>query len=271
MSEEREYVLGTHDDELRRLGFQHQVWAAPTATLFERARFAPAQRLLDLGCGPGYASADLAQIVGTGGEVVAVDVSQRFLASLEAMVAARELHNVRWQQNDAAALELPDGQLDGAFARWVLCFTSDPAAVIHEVARVLKPGARFALLDYANYEAFTMAPSSAAIERVIQATGQSVRMRGGDFSVGRLVPSLMEAAGFDVEYLEPIVRIAKPGSALWNWPASFFRNYLPTLVDVGLLSEEERHAFDVVWKDRSNDPSAYLITPTMVGVVGVKR
>jgi len=271
MTEEREYVLGTHDDELRRLGFQHQVWAAPTAALFERARFAPGQHLLDLGCGPGYATADLAQLVGVNGAVLAVDVSQRFLASLEAMVAARELHNVRWQQNDAASLDLPDGQLDGAFARWVLCFTPNPASVIAEVARVLKPGARFALLDYANYEAFTMAPASDAIARVIHATGKSVRMSGGDFGVGQSVPALMHGAGFDVEYLEPIVRIARPGSALWNWPASFFRNYLPTLVTLGLITDDERHEFESVWKDRSDNPAAYLITPTMVGVVGIKR
>ncbi len=271
MSEEHEYVLGTHDDELRRLGFQHQVWAAHTATLFERARFAPGQRLLDLGCGPGYATADLAQIVGPQGEVLAVDVSQRFLASLEAMVAARELHNVRWQQNDAASLDLPDAQLDGAFARWVLCFTPNPAAVLAEVARVLKPGARFALLDYANYEAFSMAPASSAVERVIQATGESVRMRGGDFGVGRVIPELMHAAGFDSEYLEPVVRIARPGSALWNWPASFFRNYLPTLVELNLISVAEREAFESVWQERSNNANAYLVTPTMVGVVGVKR
>jgi SAM-dependent methyltransferase len=153
----------------------------------------------------------------------------------------------------------------------VLCFTPDPGAVIAEVARVLKPGARFALLDYANYEAFTMAPASEAVERVIQATGQSVRLRGGDFSVGRVVPALMHAAGLEVEYLEPIVRIARPGTALWNWPASFFRNYLPTLVELGLISDVERHAFEVVWRERSENPDAYLITPTMVGVVGVKR
>ncbi len=271
MTDENEYVLGTHDDELRRLGFQHQVWAEQTAKLWEAARFAPGDRLLDLGSGPGYATVDLAQRVGRSGSVVAVDMSKRFLGALEALVAARDLHNVRWQENDAAALDLPDASINGVFARWLLCFTPDPGAVVKEVARVLAPGGRFAVLDYANYEALSMAPASDVVDRVLNATGESVRIRGGTFAVGRMLPHYMHDAGLDVEYLEPVVRIARPGSALWAWPESFFANYLSTLIQMSLITAQDAADFQSVWKARSADPSAYLITPTMVSVVGVKR
>ncbi len=271
MSDDNEYVLGTHDDELRRLGFQHQVWAEQTARLWEAARFAPGDRLLDLGSGPGYATVDLAQRVGRDGSVVAIDMSRRFLGALEALVAARGLHNVRWQENDAATLDIPDATINGVFARWLLCFTPDPGAVVKEVARVLAPGGRFAVLDYANYEALSMAPASDVIDRVLHATGESVRVRGGTFAVGRMLPRYMHDAGLEVEYLEPVVRIARPGSALWSWPESFFANYLSTLVQMSLISTQDAADFQSVWKARSADPAAYLITPTMVSVVGVKR
>ncbi len=270
-SSEREYVLGTHDDELHRLGFQHQVWAPQTSRLWELARFAPGAQLLDLGSGPGYATADLAQLVGVDGHVCAVDVSRRFLSSLQQLIAARALRNVSWHESDAASLPLDSSSLDGAFARWLLCFTTDAQAVVHEVARVLKPGGRFAIMDYANYEALTIAPPSDAIDLVIRATGQSVKLHGGSFAVGRELPNMLHAAGFDVEHIEPIVRVARPSSALWNWPSSFFRNYLPTLVSLGLITHAHRDEFERVWNERSNNPSAYLITPTMVGIVGVKR
>ncbi len=271
MSEKGEYVLGTHDDELHRLGFQHQVWAPQTTRLWEIARFAPPSRLLDLGSGPGYATADLAQLVGSDGHVSAVDVSRRFLASLEQLIAARALHNVSWHEADASALPLESNSLDGAFARWLLCFTPNAPAVVRDVARVLKPGGRFVIMDYANYEALSMCPPSDAVDHVVRATGQSVRLRGGSFDIGRAVPTLLHDAGFEVEHIEPIVRVARPLSALWNWPSSFFRNYLPTLLSLKLITEEERDAFLQVWDERSRDPSAYLITPTMVGIVGVKR
>lgn len=269
--QEREYVLGTQDNELHRLGFQHQVWAPQSTRLWELARFAPGARLLDLGSGPGYATADLAQLVGVHGHISAVDVSRRFLSSLEQLIAARALHNVSWHESDAASLPHESASLDGAFARWLLCFTPDPQAVVHEVARVLRPGGRFAIMDYANYEALTIAPASEAIDHVIRATGQSVKLHGGSFAVGRELPGMLHAAGFDLEHIEPIVRVARPSSALWNWPSSFFSNYLPTLVSLGLITEDDRDAFERVWRERSHNPSAYLITPTMVGIVGVKR
>lgn len=267
---EQEYVLGTDEDELQRLGFQHQVWAEQTAQLWQRARFAPGQRLLDLGCGPGYATADLAQLVGATGEVVAVDVSRRFLAALERLIAARHLHNVRWLEQDAVALTLPPASLDGAFARWVLSFTPDPAAVVRGVHAALAPGARFAVFDYANYEAITLAPPSEAFDRVIAATGRSVREAGGSFDVGRQLPTLLQQAGFTVEHVEPLVRVARPGDALWSWPSTFFANYLPSLVARGLITDDDARAFREVWAERSADRGAFLVTPTIVGVIARK-
>ena len=268
--DEQAYVLGTDRDELQRLGFQHQVWAEQTARLWQIARFAPGQRLLDLGCGPGYATADLAQLVGEAGEVVAVDVSRRFLRALEQLVAARGMGNVRWHEQDASALVLPVASLHGAFLRWVLSFTPEPARVLTGVHAALASGARIACFDYANYEAFTMAPASAAVDLVIDATGRSVRDAGGDFAVGRALPTLLRDAGFVVEHIEPIVRVARPHDVLWQWPASFFANYLPVLEANGYLSASDVSAFRTVWAERSADSAAYLVTPIMVGVVAVK-
>ena len=73
---ERDYVLGTHDDEIVRLGLQHRVWRARTHDAWRRAGFTIGQTLLDVGCGPGYASLDLAELVGPTGRVVAIDRSR---------------------------------------------------------------------------------------------------------------------------------------------------------------------------------------------------
>src|SRR5262245_18058264 len=74
--DEQEYVLGTNRDELVRLGLQHQLWARYAADAWERAGFGPGKKLLDVGCGPGYASLDLAALVGTRGHVHAIDISE---------------------------------------------------------------------------------------------------------------------------------------------------------------------------------------------------
>jgi SAM-dependent methyltransferase len=75
MTKEHEYILGTDRDELRRLELQHEVWLADARAICTRAGFAPGHTLLDLGCGPGYASFELAHIVGPTGKIIARDKS----------------------------------------------------------------------------------------------------------------------------------------------------------------------------------------------------
>jgi SAM-dependent methyltransferase len=269
--EEHEYLLGTDDEELVRLGFQHQLWAEPTARLWERAGFGPGDTLLDVGCGPGYASFDLAQRVGSSGRVIGVDVSRRFIGHLQGQARAQGISTVEARQADVERLELPEGSIDGAFARWVLCFTVDPEATVRGVAGALRPGGSFAVLDYCHYRAFTVAPQSAAIDRVIRATDASMRARGGDPDIGRRLPELFQRHGLEVTYLAPLVRVARPGSALWKWPETFFATYLQTLVEMALLSETEAAEFRDEWRRLSADPAAFLFTPTMIEIVGVKR
>jgi ubiquinone/menaquinone biosynthesis C-methylase UbiE len=75
MTTERDYVLGTHDEELARLGLQHRVWRPVVLDCWHRAGITVGKRVLDIGAGPGYAAVDLAGIVGPKGEVVAIERS----------------------------------------------------------------------------------------------------------------------------------------------------------------------------------------------------
>jgi SAM-dependent methyltransferase len=270
-SEDREYLLGTHQAELERLGLQHRLWAPQTVALWERAAFAPGMTLLDLGSGPGYASVELAQLAGRNGGVIAVDLSQRFLQHVDSLVPVPGAAAIRTLQNDAHSLDLADASVDGAWARWVLCFTADPGAVAAEVARVLRPGARLAVLDYVNYRAFTVAPRSPAIERVIDATDASFRAHGGSGTVGMELPRLLDQAGFGAIDIEPVVRVARPGAPLWQWPTTFFRGYTPALVAMGLLTEDEAAAFHAAWDAMSQNPHAFFLTPPLIGIVAARR
>src|SRR5258706_6203782 len=91
MSPERDYVLGTHDDEIERLALQHRVWRPRALDAWRRAGFTVGQTLLDVGCGPGMATLDLSEIVGPTGRIVAMDRSRRFLDVLESRRTQRGL------------------------------------------------------------------------------------------------------------------------------------------------------------------------------------
>jgi len=268
---EKEYVLGTDDAELQRLGLQHQLWLAQAAAVWERAGFRRGQRILDVGCGPGFATIDLAQRVGPRGTVVAVDISRRFLAHLEGLAKARRLTNIRTALGSVERLALDESGFDGAYARWVLCFVRRPAAVLRQVSRRLKPGGVLVIQDYYRYENITVAPQCEAFRRVFRAVHESWQSRGGDPDIGCRLPGLLHRAGFEVTDLAPIVRIARPGSPLWDWPDTFFHLYLPTLVKAHFITAAQERAFRREWAKRSRDCGAFFTSPPMIEIIAVKR
>src|SRR6478672_8726517 len=100
MVADRDYVLGTHGQELARLGLQHRVWRPVALDCWQRAGITVAKRVLDGGAGPGYAAIDLAEIVGPAGEVVALERSQNFIRAMEAIWRTRSLANVKIHELD---------------------------------------------------------------------------------------------------------------------------------------------------------------------------
>lgn len=267
----RKYVLGDEDAELIRLGFQHRAWSKITSALWERAGMSRGMRVLDVGAGPGFATVDLAYIVGAEGRVTAIDESQRMLDHAQARAEAERLHNVATLRADAQTLDLPEGSADAAFSRWMLCFIPDPEAVVARVSSALRSGGAFAVQDYFNYASLSLAPRGPALERVVQAVKESWTSHGGDLDVAGKIPGWMRKHGLDVREITPHLRVARPGDLLWQWPGTFFGIFVPKLVEQGLLSKREREAFDQEWAERSADPDSFFCTPPVFDIVGVKR
>ena len=65
---EKDYVLGTDQEELDRLGLQHFVWRQHVLEAWDKAGIGYGDKVLDVGAGPGFASADLSEIVGKKGK-----------------------------------------------------------------------------------------------------------------------------------------------------------------------------------------------------------
>lgn len=102
-----DYVLGTHDDEIARLGTQHQVWRAHMLDAWTRAGITRGSSLVDFGAGPGYATCDAAEIVGREGRVAAVERSPAFLEFARRQVERRDISWVRFVTADLVSDELP--------------------------------------------------------------------------------------------------------------------------------------------------------------------
>jgi ubiquinone/menaquinone biosynthesis C-methylase UbiE len=268
-SEADEYVLGTHEAELLRLGLQHRLWSAQTFGFWERAGIGPGKSILDLGCGPGYTSLDLAGLVAPGGRVLAVDVSERFIAHLMERQAALGITNVASHVMDIQKLDV-FGEVDVVYLRWVLCFLPSPEIAMERIASVMRPGGILAVQEYANYATQTLVPKSKAFQRVVQAIMESWHARGGDPDIGLRLPGMMAKNGFRVDDIRPLHRIARPSSPLWLWPTTFMRSFVPTLVERGLLTQADQQAFEQDWLAHSNDETALYWAPPVLEIIAQK-
>lgn len=272
----REYVLGTNPEELRRLGFQHRLWSQPAHALWFRAGIRPGLRILDVGCGPGYASLELAQFAGPEGRVVGIDESEPFVAFAREQAAARHLPQAEFHAADATHLESLEGiepaSFDLAYVRWVFCFVPDPEAVVGAIARMLRPGGRLCVQDYFRYETMCVAPRSEAFERVIAAIARSWRDHGGDPDIMGRLPALARTAGLEVEHIAPVnPGPARPGQPMWAWPDSFWKVFLPRLEQLGYITADERDAFLQAWRDRSADPAAFMHLPANYELIARRK
>jgi len=265
-----EYVLGVDDDELNRLGLQHRLWSDEANRTWRDAGFGPGQTILDVGSGPGFATFDLAPFLEPHGKMIAIDESQRYIDYLNNEAKRRAVTNISARVCDVQAIDLPPESIDGAWERWVMCFTPDVRAIVEGVARALKPGGVFASQEYFNYRALTLAPHSTLFEPVKQAIRESWLDYGGDDDIGGKLPGLMRDAGLEVTQIRSLTRIARPGEAMWRWPSSYFEIFLPKIVEEGYLKESDRAAFMDEWTRRSSDPSCFFCTPPMVSIIARK-
>jgi SAM-dependent methyltransferase len=267
---EHEYVLGTHDEEIDRLGLQHRVWQSIVLDAWQRAGLRAGDTALDVGCGPGYATLDLAAAVGPSGRVIAVDQSQRFLDHLRRQVGARGLTCVETAQRDLSREDLPAVQPDFAWCRWIFAFVRDPRALASRVAAALGPGGRLVIHEYFNYATWRMLPPSSELEEFVAAVMASWRADGGEPDIGSYLPVWLEEDGLQIESVRPLVFIAAPGDPMWQWPATFVRVGLDRLVALGRLTSERATAIAAAFDAAAQRPGVRILTPTVAEVIAVK-
>ena len=134
------YLHGHHDSVLR----SHRWRTAENSAGYLLPHLTAGARLLDVGCGPGTITADLAARVG---QVTAIDAAEDILGQARAEAEQRGQANVSFQPGDVYHLDFPDGSFDVVHAHQVLQHLSEPVAALAEMRRVCRPGGLVAARD----------------------------------------------------------------------------------------------------------------------------
>jgi SAM-dependent methyltransferase len=268
---EQDYVLGTHDAEIERLELQHRVWRPRVLDAWMRAGLTTGQTAVDIGCGPGWATMDLAEVVGPTGRVHAIDRSGRFLRALDSRAAARGWSHVSTHEHDLDEPGWPAVQADLAWCRWVAGFVRERRSFVNRVRDLLKPGGRLVMHEYIDYSGWRFLPDSPVFDSFVAAVIAAWREAGGEPNVGRDLPQWLAGSGFDVDVTRPILDVVTPADFIWQWPRAFVENGLDRLVEIGRLTRAQAND---IWRDFlacEASPHVRMSTPVVLEIIARRR
>ncbi|MCW7944110.1 ubiquinone biosynthesis methyltransferase UbiE [Streptomyces hygroscopicus] len=183
------YTHGHHESVLR----SHTWRTAANSASYLLDVLKPHMRILDIGCGPGTITADLAELV-PDGHVTGVDRAPGVLEQARATAAVRGLSHVDFAVADVHALEYPDDTFCVVHAHQVLQHVGDPVRALREMHRVTRPGGFIAVRD-ADYAAMTWYPLSEGLDDWLELYRRVARANGGEPDAGRRLKSWALEAG----------------------------------------------------------------------------
>ncbi len=185
------YSHGHHESVLR----SHQWRTAENSAGYLLPHLTPTMALLDVGCGPGTITLDLARRVAPGC-VVGLDNASAPLAVARATASDRGDATTDFVLGDVYRLDFPDDSFDVVHAHQLLQHLSDPVGALREMRRVCRPGGVVAARD-ADYGAMTWHPASGQLNAWLALYHQVARANGGEPDAARHLLGWAHAAGFD--------------------------------------------------------------------------
>ena len=183
------YTHGHHESVLR----SHRWRTAENSAGFVLDLLEPTTWLLDVGCGPGTITADLARRI-PAGAVVGIDRAPAVVADARAAFATSTHPTLHFEVGDVYALPFADATFDVVFAHQVLQHLADPVRALREMRRVLRPEGWLAVRD-ADYGAFVWYPGDPVLEEWRAVYHDVARANGAEADGGRRLPGWVRAAG----------------------------------------------------------------------------
>lgn len=219
----------------QRLDLLARICAPGTKALLDKAGIPAGSRCLDVGCGGGHVSCELARRVGDAGSVVGIDLDEVVLELARVDAIAKGVANVTFRRGDATRLD--ESSYDVVFARFLLSHVCDPPSVIRAFVRALKPGGLVVVED-TDIGGVICHPPSLAHDRFVELYRETVRRRGGNADLGRALPAALVDAGLDRVGIQVSQHLALAGEAKLIVPLTLAR-IADTVVAEGVASVDE--------------------------------
>lgn len=253
------YTHGHHESVLR----SHTWRTAANSAAYLLGSLRPHMRVLDIGCGPGTITADLAALV-PDGRVTGLEHAPDVLEQARATATERGLTNIDFAVGDVHALDYPDDTFCVTHAHQVLQHVGDPVQALREMRRVTAPGGIVAVRD-ADYPVMCWYPESEGLDAWLSLYVRVARANGGEPAAGRRLHAWARQAGFAPEDITV-------GTSTWTYHSPQERtwwselwadrtvasSYARMAVDGGHATEEQLADIARSWRAWGADPDGWF-------------
>ena len=252
------YSHGHHESVLR----SHRWRTAENSAGYLLPHLRAGQELLDVGCGPGNITLDLANRVAPG-RVLGIDAAAAAIAAATEANTTPEL--VTFAIGDVYALDAPDATYDVVHAHQVLQHLSDPVAALREMRRVTKPGGVVAARD-GDYASFAWAPATPLLGRWNELYHQITTHNRAEADAGRYLLGWAQQAGFtDIAASSSTWTYADPESRAWwggLWADRVVESsFAAQAVEYGYADRAELDAIAAAWRTWAEQPDGFFLVP----------
>jgi ubiquinone/menaquinone biosynthesis C-methylase UbiE len=257
MPDETTYTHGHADSVLR----SHRWRTVENSAAYLIPHLRSGLDVLDVGCGPGTITLDLAARCAPG-RALGLDPSADVIAQATASAAEAGATGVTFAVGDVYALDLPDDSFDVVHAHQVVQHVDDPVRALREMRRVCRPGGTVAVRD-SDYAGFTWWPALPELDRWLAVYREVARSNHAEPDAGRRLLAWAHQAGFtDVEASASTWCFATPADRAWwggLWADRVVGSALATqALERGLATEAELEGIAAGWRRWAEDPDAWF-------------
>ena len=262
------YALKGGDSGRERLRVLSRVLRPQMLDLFRKAGLQEGMACLDIGCGGGDATFDMARMTGARGRAVGIDLDDEKLALARREAQSLGLTNVEFAQADAMAEAASNGAFDFVYARQLLCHVEEPARVIGQMIEFAAPGAVIAAEDI-DFSGYFCHPPCPELHRYMDLVRAVMRARGGDADIGPKLPGLFGEAGLAGIEMKVAQPAATTGEIKMIQPLTM-AIVTDAVVADGLCDAAEVERITETLLAFAEDPSTVMSVPRFVQVWGRK-
>ena len=235
-----------------------------TAGLFDMLEVSAGWRCLDLGCGGGHVTMELARRTAPSGGAVGIDLDGALIELARGEAASQGLDNVTFVVG--AAEDVDQTGFDLVFARFLLMHLADPSRALAQMTNAVRPGG-VVLIEDANFGGCFTYPTCQGYNSWVEWYRETVQRNGGDTDLGLRLPALLRSIGLThigVGVAQPAY-LDGPHKQLQQMSMAKMK---AAVVASGVASETEYDEAHADLKAFTDDPTTLIAAPRMIQVWG---